>query len=226
MRRLIIIAGLGLLQATEPAAQKTPDPAKTDIKTTPVMKAPVRTQTIRIKTAPVSETPPVATAPGPNSWDFHLTSAKVTIYTGNDNKEQPSQVQMQMTFGNEGVGNYMIPIAQYREFPVNSATELAFKFYYDPTYKYDKLSLAFVESGGMKFYIHYSPNFILDAWKIEKVVFTVEFRDGKGNLHPAIGTKNILFTNIGAVLKEEVRSLVCEVDKFLMPTTAKAYTIK
>ena len=224
MRKLIIVLGLAVLQAISVSAQKSPDPAKADIKTAPVMKAPARTQFTGTKTAPASETPKATTPAGPNSSDFYLTSAKATIYTGNDNKEQPSQMQMVIILGKEGVGNYKIPTSQYKEFPVNSATEFPFQFYYDRNYYPSKLCLTNVESAGAAISIIYSPNFPLDAWKIEKVMLTLEFRDGNGNLHPALGTKNIVFTNIGALLNEANTTLVCEADQFLFP--AKAYIKK
>jgi len=223
MNRLIILAvGAALLQ-THSAGAQTPDPAKADTKTAPIMKSPLRMQPTATRTTPVSDNPSAPTASGPNSSDFFLTSAKATIYTGNDSKEQPSQVQMQIMLA-EGVGNYMVPTTQYREFAVNSATELPFQFYYSNTYYPWKLCLTNVENAGVKIFISYSPNFLLDAWKIEKVVLTLEFRDGKGNLHPLLGTKNIVFTNIGAVLKKDQQTLVCQADQFMMPT--KAYVTK
>src|SRR5690349_19185841 len=217
MNRLIIVVVAALLHTHSAGAQTASDPAKADIKTAPVIKSPLRTQTIGTRTAPASNNPPAPTASGPNSSDFYLTSAKATIYTGNDNKEQPSQVQMQIMFA-EGIGNYMIPVAKYKEFAVNSAVELPFQFYYDGNYGHSKLCLTNVESAGVKIYISYSPNFPLDAWKIEKVVLTLEFRDGKGNLHPILGTKNIVFVNIGALLNNDNRTLVCEADRFMLPT--------
>jgi len=214
---IIIVVGVALLQTHSAWAQKASDPAKADIKTTPIIKAPIRTQPTAVRTAPVSDNPPISTASGPKSSDFFLTSAKATIYTGNDSKEQPSQVQMQISLA-EGVGSYMVPTWEYREFAVNSATELPFQFYYDRNYYPGKMCLTNVENAGVKIFIYYSPNFLLDAWKIEKVILTLEFRDGNGNLHPILGTKNIIFFNIGALLKKGQEGLVCEADKFMMPT--------
>lgn len=214
---IIVIVGVALLQTHSVVAQKTADPAKSDTKTAPIMKAPIRTQSTATRTAPVSSNPSTTPAAGPNSADFYLTSAKATIFTGNDNKEQPSQVQMQISLA-EGVGSYMVPTWEYREFAVNSSTELPFKFYYDGNYYPWKMCLTNVENAGVKIFIFYSPNFLLDAWKIEKVILTLEFRDGKGNLHPILGTKNIEFVNIGALLKKGQEGLICEADRFLMPT--------
>jgi hypothetical protein len=218
MNKFIIIAvGAALLHTHLAGAQKTTDPAKADIKTAPIIKSPVRTQPTGTRTAPVSDNPPAATASGPNSSDFFLTSAKATIYTGNDSKEQPSQVQMQISLA-EGVGSYLVPTWEYREFAVNSSTELPFKFYYDRNYYQSKMCLTNAEKAGVKVFISYRPNFLLDAWKIEKVILTLEFRDGQGNLHPILGTKNIVFINIGALLKKGQETLVCQADQFLMPT--------
>src|SRR5690242_9540541 len=108
-RLIIVVVGVALLHTHSAGAQTATDPAKADIKTTPVIKSPLRTQTTGTRTAPASNNPPASTSSGPNSSDFYLTSAKATIYTGNDNKEQPSQVQMQIMFA-EGIGNYMIPV--------------------------------------------------------------------------------------------------------------------
>lgn len=216
MKKIIIIAVLSLLQATAARTQITPDPAKAAIKKAPATKAPVKSQTTRTMTMPMSQTPPV----GPNSGDFYLTSAKATIYTGNDNKEKPSQVQMQLSLGTQGVGNYMVPTLEYKEFAVNSATELPFKFDYSQSYYYRYLCLTNVETAGAKMFIYYSPNFPLDAWKIDKVILTLEFRDGNGKLHPTLGTKSIVFMNVGALLNNGHHGLVCEADRFLMPVSA------
>jgi len=213
MTKLIIAGGLALLQATAVTAQKAPDPAKADTKTTPVMTAPVRTPITRVKTTVMSEIPPAATAPGQNSSNFYLTSTKVTIYTGNDNKEAPSQMQLQMILGAEGVSSNW----ESKEFAVNSATEIIIKPYYDRHYYPEKIRLVNTEKGGVKLFINYSPNFLLDAWKIEKVLLTMEFRDDNGNLHPVMGTKNIQFVNIGALLNNSYSTLLCEADQFLIP---------
>jgi len=221
MIKLIIVAGLALLQTTVTLAQVKPDPAKADIKTTPTKKNPVNSPASRLKT-PVSTTPPVttppaATTPALTSWDYFLSNAKVTFYTGNDNKEKESMLQMQLTFGKETVCNYYVPPSKYQECAVNSSTEFGFSEYH---YKHDLLSLGYAEARGVKLLIFYSPNFPLDAWKIEKIMITLEFRDGNGNLHPTLGTKNIVFMNIGAVLNDGKRRLLCEADQFLMPRTA------
>ena len=224
MVKLTLMIGLVILQVNVASAQG--NPAKADIKTTPVLKVPANTNTPRIKTSPTSVPPPPPAAPGLTSRDYHLTSAKATIYTGNDNKEKPSQVQMQISLGPEGIGSYMIPERDYKEYAINSATELPFQFMFSPTYYYEKLQLSYAEREGMKFWIHYHPNFPLDAWKIEKVVFTVEFRDGNGNLHPTIGTKSITFVNIGALLNDAHGSIRFEADKFLMPQSSTVFKLQ
>lgn len=204
----MIMAGLALLQAIDTTAQKVSDPAKADTKTTPVMQIPAKMQVPRTKTAP-----PAATNPGPNSSNFYLTSAKVTIYTGNDNKEESAQMQMQLSLGTEGISSNW----ERKEFAVNSAKEIIIKPDYDRSYYPEKLRLTNVETGGVKLFIRYSPNFILDAWRIEKVLLTLEFRDDNGNLHPVVGTKNILFMNANALLTNRLGMLICVADKFLMP---------
>ena len=168
-----------------------------------------------VKTTPGTQIPPQPTT-APNSWDYFLTSAKVTICTGNDNKEKPSQVQMQMAIGGNAACNYLVPTSQYREFGVNSVVDLPFSFLIRTAFPDDKPRLGHIEQGGIKFWIYYSPNFPLDAWKIEKVVLTLEFKDATGNPHPIVGTKSITFMDVRATLNREYTGLRCEADGFMM----------
>lgn len=219
MKALLIITGLVLLQSINISAQEKTDPAKADTKKAPAMQVPVRTTVTTKRTVAepqAQETP----KPAPTSKDYRLTLGKVTIHTGNDNKEQPSHVQMGLSFGKNGSGFYDTPREKYKEFAVNSVTELYLDQLYLGYYPYEAPTLALAEETGVTLYISYTPNFPLDAWKIEKVVLTLEYRDGSGNLHPVLKSKEIVFTNVGALMNNVNRSLVCEADRFLMPTRA------
>lgn len=70
----------------------------------------------------------------------------------------------------------------------------------------------------------------MDAWKIENVSLSLEFRDGKGNLHPTSGKKTITFTNASTFLDEfDKRLLICTADAYFNPLssfTTKDFSIR
>jgi hypothetical protein len=78
-----------------------------------------------------------------------------------------------------------------------------------------------VEKYGLSLRIIYKPNFFADAWKIESVSMTLEFRDANGNLHPSSGQKTITFSNAATFLDDfDKRVLVCTVDSYFNPLTS------
>jgi len=69
--------------------------------------------------------------------------------------------------------------------------------------------------------IIYKPNFFADAWKIENVSITLEFRDVNGNLHPSLGQKTIQFPNAATFLDNfDKRILICTADKYFNALTS------
>ena len=84
------------------------------------------------------------------------------------------------------------------------------------------ISLNVLQNAGIRFSIRYSANFQLDAWKIEGVIFTVEFRDQNGNLHPTLGTKTITFNNANGFLNgyAGTTAMICNTDGYFNPLSA------
>lgn len=184
------------------------------------------------------------TAPQPNNTPapvttYYLCSAKVNIFTGNDNKELPSIVNLNLyrlsksRFASAGSNdptlmfNYMMQGDNKQEFKPNSNNQVVLTNLYSfpytfpggtgEGYRYSELDLAQIQINGLRLTIGYSPNFILDAWKVEKIILTLEFKDLNGKPHPTMATVTIPFLNASALLKEGNSLLVCEADKFLMP---------
>jgi hypothetical protein len=191
------------------------------------------TKIVKKITAPPPNNTPVMVTP------YYLCSAKVDIYTGNDNKELPSIVNLNLyrlsksRFASAGSNeptlmfNYMMQGNNKQEFKPNSNNQVVLTNLYSfpytfpggtgDGYRYSELDLTQIQINGLRLRIDYSPNFILDAWKIEKVILTLEFKDLNGNPHPTMATVTIPFLNASALLKEGNYTLTCEADKFLMP---------
>jgi hypothetical protein len=83
------------------------------------------------------------------------------------------------------------------------------------------IRLSDVEKYGLSLRIIYKPNFFADAWKIENVSITLEFRDVNGNLHTTSGKKTVTFSNAATFLDNfDKRMLICTADKFFNPLTS------
>lgn len=118
--------------------------------------------------------------------------------------------------------------ASAREFRINTTNDMDIVTDYKVTTSYDinnmaqdgwrggELALTKIQREGMTLIINYGPNFFLDAWKIDGVSMTVRFTDVKGNSHPTLGEKTILFSRSSALLNEANRNLVLGLDGFLM----------
>jgi hypothetical protein len=100
---------------------------------------------------------------------------------------------------------------------VNSNTEFGLGKYDVST---EKFTLEALQRDGLKLTIEYMPNFFMDAWKIEGIVLTLEFKDQNGNLHPTLGTKTITFNDAYGFLNGEYRAMVCLADKNLNSLTS------
>ena len=189
--------------------------------------APTRTTVTTKRTAP--ETPPAA--PPSSNTVYYLTSAKVTVVTGNDAKELPSAARfyLERIVGNipasvtyeVGLYNYMKD-NHPREFRSNSTNEIQL----EPSlqlpgqyegWRYHSLGLAVIQDAGLQLTIQYLPNFLLDAWKIDKITLTLEFKDLAGNPHPSMGRVVIPFLNSSKLMNGENRLWTLQTDKFLLP---------
>ena len=202
----------------------------------PAMERPVKKQVMR-PVAPAQKPAPPAPAPAPASAQktepaavapvYKLTSAKVIIQTGSDNKEFPSTITISLRTLNTKQGLYLLPgNGLTNEFKVNSSTELGLVQNSGPTAEardniQQSLTLDNIQqSGGLNLRIYYGPNFFMDAWKIEGVKLLVEFRDQQGNLHPVYGNKTITFNTASGFLNNTYKTMECLTDRQFNPTTS------
>ena len=171
---------------------------------------------------PTTTPPPPPPSSALTAADYFLTSVKVTVQTGDDNKEFPSYTFFRACLKGisnnyfRGEGLFILNNMQ-NEFPVQSTTSLGLnKLASDAS----KLSLAEALKNGLTFEISYLPNFFLDAWKITNITWTIEFRDRNGNLHPSYGTRILSFPNSTGRLDNRFQIFRCLTDERLNPLTA------
>lgn len=150
-----------------------------------------------------------------NTPVYALTSVRVKIRTGSDNKEFPSKVHARLMAKSTPADwrNYF----QWNlsnEMKINSDTEFGLELERSPT------PLTTFQTAGLKLTISYEPNFFADAWKIESISLVLEFKDQNGNLHPALGNKTIVFSNAYGFLNNEFRNIDCFTDGSFSPLTA------
>ena len=163
--------------------------------------------------------PPTNKSSNTSSQDipvYTLTSARVNIRTGNDNKEFPSQVLVTLMAKStpQDWRNY-IQINLGNEMKINSDTEFGLDLEgRAPT------PLETFQKAGLTLRINYVPNFFADAWKIESVSLILEFKDQNGNLHPSLGRKTIVFSNAYGFLNNDFRYMKCFTDESFSPLTA------
>jgi hypothetical protein len=162
------------------------------------------TTTDTTKKQPVVQTPPPPpSSTKPNS--YYLVAAKVRINTGNDNKEAQSGLRIELIKNSyiPGAAPELKPypgetlIYENRgsadEYKVNSTKELNLVGIYSKDYHIGEIWLDWVKAYGLKLKIRYSPAFVLDAWKINTVILILEVKDLKGNPHPTLGYREVLF---------------------------------
>lgn len=155
----------------------------------------------------------------PNNLVYKLTSAKLTIRTGADNKEFPSQVAMEL-YNRQTSG-----ILYHQPFENN---RIEFKINQDAAFGLDKhlhtnesdLTLQSISQSGLAMRIYYQPNWGTDAWKIEDVSIELEFKDQNGGPHPTLGRKRIQFANANGFLNAWDHVLTCWTDGELKATTS------
>lgn len=182
-------------------------------------------ENVPLKTIPVKTTPPppvtnTTSEPAVTSV-YSLSSVRVNIRTGNDNKEFPSQVGVMLR--NSGCDNggwimQQLPENMRNEMKSNSNTEFGLDKMTNPSAQCRTLES--IKNGGVQLRIYYVPNFFTDAWKIEGVTITLEFRDQNGNLHPTLGQKVIVCNNASGFLDVTNHILMCSVGPQFIPTTS------
>lgn len=206
-------------------------------------KQPTRALPKMIKTEPIKAEPTKTDSTPVKPADktlYYLSSAKVDIVTGNDNKELLSRYHISLSrpggnlYNSDGgpSGLYDNTQAFYtyekhrQEFKTNSTNQVILETDYQfpgsfpggayGGWRYYELGLDLIQIYGLELYISYSPNFILDAWKIDKVTLTMEFKDLTGKPHPTWGTVVVSFM-AAPLLKDGNTTLKCVMDKFLLP---------
>jgi hypothetical protein len=146
------------------------------------------------------------TARAVKNSEYFLTSAKITVQTGNDNKEANNS----LVYYYIGVANYNEKLAfalgggpnksaYTPEIPANSTTELLPNRSLDPG-QYGIQSpyntLCFYKQRGLAVSVFYdNKTWATDAWKINSISVTVEFKDRNGNPYPypAYASRTITF---------------------------------
>jgi hypothetical protein len=155
-----------------------------------------------------------------NTAIYTLTSAKISIKTGNDNKENPSTFLLYITENSGAWGDGRELFAQQNQYPTaelrtNSVSDIPLQKM--PGTAADAFSLTNLQSKGLKFVITYSPNFFADAWKIEAVTITLEFKDQHGNIHSTTGGQTIQFNISNGLLTNTKRKMTGATDGFFIP---------
>jgi hypothetical protein len=209
MRKIFFLSTFALLAISSTQAQIKQDPERSKIKRTAPTPPP--------PPAPVNKTTNAESGPAPQ---YNLTAVRVKIRTGSDNKEFPSKVSARLIRRNpaSNESNAFSLWDLTNEMKINSDTE----FGLDRTgsqYQFETKLDAF-QSSGVKLVVHYVPNFFADAWKIENVTLMLEFRDQFGNLHPALGSKTVVFSNAYGFLNSEYTLIECITDGNFAPLTA------
>jgi hypothetical protein len=176
-----------------------------------------------VKTLPSKTTPPSTTTPPPPATYvpvYTLTAVKVTLQTGNDNKDFGAALTLTLFQRNSNTGLYGLPgNGLTNELPVNSIMDFGLENNgYAPSV--EKLKLETLQHTGLTLTIYYGPTFFLDAWKIEGVKLTLEFKDQNGNLHPVYGNKTIVFNTAKGILNNTFHWMRCHADGTFTPLTS------
>lgn len=212
MKKLLFIASITALTFSNAVSQIIQ-------KSTPVVK-----QNVIIKTDP-NPPPPVtsnktAAASNQNAPVYSLTAVKVNIRTGNDNKEYPSSVRTTLGVrGSQMEYSFFVQENLKNEMKSNSNTEYGLE---KRTGNLKDITLDVLQNTGVQFRISYYANFQFDAWKIEGVSVTLEFRDQNGNLHPTLAQKTITFSNANGFLNgyPGTNMMTCTTDGYFNPLSS------
>lgn len=166
----------------------------------PTTTTPISSSSSEKTTQTKAETP-AATAPALTDNDYFLSAVKISLKTGKDNKEYPSSLSISISPGNVtnyyNVGNSCFRLSNYKnELKINSSTDL----YIPQTNQYYPYiaadnTLAKYKQNGLTLQMVYLANLLFDAWKIDGISLTLQFKDAHGNPHPTMGNKTITFTD-------------------------------
>jgi hypothetical protein len=178
-----------------------------------------RPEVVKKKTVP-TKLAPVKIQPEPASV-YSLTSARVTINTGNDNKEYPSKFLFYV-MENKGIWGDGAELftqqdhnTSVKELSINSETEIPLRM--PVSINAGAYTLENLQNKGLQFIIYYLPNFFADAWKIESVKLTLEFKDQYGRLHPTMANKTIQYHINNGLLTNTNKVMSGSTDVFFTP---------
>lgn len=159
-----------------------------------------------------------------NDADYFLAVATMVVKTGNDNKEKGSKLIFRV-YPATGTDNWRKGYLQenytdeLKVWSSNSFT-LPRAAGFDQNFN----SLANYRQTGIMVDINYNtlgngPFCLLDAWKIEEVSVTLEFKNKNGDPHPTMGSKTIYFSNPNMYLDYKKWQLYCKTDPYFNTLT-------
>lgn len=197
MKKVIFLAVLVVLNITAVQAQITTKPVKSQQKT--------------IIQTPPQQPPAVVSV-------YSLTSVRVNIRTGSDNKEFPSKVYVTLMVKTNPHYYIYVQNNLNNEMRINSDTEFGLERGNEGTP--ERITLEALQTAGLILQIYYAPNLFTDAWKIENISMVLEFKDQNGNPHPSLERKTVVFSNAYGFLNAGVHYMECITDQSFTPLTA------
>lgn len=161
-------------------------PVKTIVKQSTSTTTPANTQTKPTGTAP--------TQPTLTDADYYLAGAVIKVTTGNDNKEPNTSTAFFYVRPRKSNGMVAYKLEDYaNEIKANQSTDLRLERAAALTSAQN--SLQYFKQNGLSVVITYcNKNFCTDAWKINGITITLEFKDANGNPAPSgYASKTISF---------------------------------
>jgi hypothetical protein len=186
-----IILLMALLALTANAQLKTLNKANVPLKTTPpVLKT--------VAPAPVSQTNTQSKETGTQTTltdaEYFLAGAVIKIATGGDNKESNTSTAHFQVYPRKSSGAVAYKLNDYaNELPVNQTADLRLDRF--ATLTSPQNSLQYFKQNGLSVLIAYcNKTYCTDAWKINSISVTLEFKDANGNPAPGeYASKTISF---------------------------------
>jgi len=174
---------MALLALTANAQQKTElNKTNVPLKTTPTVLKPVATAPSGSQTKIQSK--PADTQPTLTDADYFLAGAVVKISTGDDNKEPNTSNAFFYVRPRKSNGVVSYKLEEYAtEIKANQTVDL--RLDRATTLTSAQNSLQNFKQNGLSVVVAYcNKNFCTDAWKINNITVTLEFKDAAGNPAP------------------------------------------
>lgn len=165
---------------------------------------PVKTQVMTKQQDAASkgiQTKPGDTQPTLTDADYFLAGAVIKVSTGGDNKEPNTSTASFYVRPRKSNGTVAYKLQDYSsELKVNQVTEL--RLDRATTLTAPQNSLQHFKQNGLSLLIAYAnKSYCTDAWKIDNITVTLEFKDAKGNPAPGgYGSRVINFPVSNATL--------------------------